>query len=98
MNKGKISVPCENPDSYIHFLAFLKIRFRIPYRTVHSIGRGLSGYIMIGEMHFTQIRRRTLEIMTCTGDTNFNDEPMLLVMVDPSGLTISKKGDHTEEG
>jgi hypothetical protein len=47
-------------------------------------------------MHFTQIRRRTLKIKACVEDTNFKDEPMLLV-VDASGLTMSKKGDYIEE-
>jgi transposase-like protein len=47
-------------------------------------------------MHFTQIRRRTLKIKACVEDTNFTDEPMLLV-VDASGLTMSRKGDYIEE-
>jgi Transposase DDE domain len=96
MNKGKVGAPYEYPDSYIHFLAFLKIGFRIPYRTVQGIVRGLSEYVKIEEMHFTQIRRRTLKIKACVEDTNFKDEPVLLV-VDASGLTMSKKGDYIEE-
>jgi hypothetical protein len=31
-----------NTHGYIHFLAFLKIGFKIPYRTVQGIVRGLS--------------------------------------------------------
>jgi hypothetical protein len=42
MNEGKVGAPYEYPDSYIQFLAFLKLGFRIPYRTVQGIVRGLS--------------------------------------------------------
>ena len=51
MNKGKIGAPFEYSHTYIQFLAFLKIGFKISYRTV----RGLSDYLMI-EVHFTQVR------------------------------------------
>jgi hypothetical protein len=95
MNEGKVGAPYEYPDSYIQFLAFLKLGFRIPYRTVQGIVRGLSEYVKIEEMHFTQTRRRTLKIKACVEDTNFKDEPMLVV--DASGLTMSKKGDYIEE-
>jgi len=80
MNEGKVGARYEHPDSYIHFLAFLKIGFRILYRTVQGIVRGLSEYVKIEEMHFTQIRRRTLKIKACVEDTNFEDEPMFLVV------------------
>jgi hypothetical protein len=56
MNEGKVA------HSYIHFLAFFKIGFKIAYRTVQGIIRGLSDYIKIEEMHFTHIRRRILKI------------------------------------
>jgi hypothetical protein len=32
--RGKVGAPYQYPDSNIHFLAFLKISFKIPYRTV----------------------------------------------------------------
>jgi hypothetical protein len=47
MNKGMVGAPYEYPDSYIHFLAFLKIGFMIPYRTVQGIVRGLSDYVRL---------------------------------------------------
>ena len=33
MNEGKAGAPFEYSHSYIHFLAFLKIGFKIAYRT-----------------------------------------------------------------
>jgi hypothetical protein len=49
MNEGKVRAPFEYSHSYIHFLAFLEIGFKIAYRTVQGIVRGLSHYIRIEE-------------------------------------------------
>jgi hypothetical protein len=100
MNQGKVGAPFEYSHSYIHFLAFIKIGFKIAYRTVQGIVRGLSDYIRIEEMHFTHIRRRVLKIKPSSvenlGFEEEDDKPMTLI-VDASGLTISKKGDYIEE-
>jgi hypothetical protein len=106
MNKGKVGAPFEYSNSYIHFLAFIKIGFKIAYRTVQGIVRGLSDYIRIEEMHFTHIRRRIQNIKPSVenlgfeeehnDDDNNSDKPLTLI-VDASGLTISKKGDYIEE-
>jgi Transposase DDE domain len=100
MNQGKVGAPFEYSHSYIHFLAFLKIGFKIAYRTVQGIVRGLSDYIRIEEIHFTHIRRRILKIKpSSVGNISFeeeHDKPIMLI-VDASGLTISKKGDYIEE-
>ena len=44
MNKGKVGAPFEYSHTYIQFLAFLKIGFKISYRTVQGIVRGLTGW------------------------------------------------------
>jgi hypothetical protein len=49
MNKKKVGRPFLYPDSYVQFLAFLKIRFSISYRTVQGIVRGLAEYLRIEE-------------------------------------------------
>jgi hypothetical protein len=100
INQGKVGAPFEYSHSYIHFLAFLKIGFKIAYRTVQGIIRGLSDYIRIKEMHFTHMRRRILKIKPYVENLCFkeeeHDKPMTLI-VDASGLTISKKGDYIEK-
>ena len=54
MNQGKVGAPFQYGDSYIQFLAFLKIGFKIPYRTAQGIVRGLSDYVKIEEeMHLS---------------------------------------------
>jgi hypothetical protein len=58
----------------------------------------------IEEIHFTQLRRRILKIKPSSfwikeevDFENFeNNEPLTLI-VDASGLTVSKKGDYIEE-
>jgi hypothetical protein len=100
MNKGKVGAPFEYSHSYIHFLAFLKTGFKIAYRTVQGITRGLSYYVRIEEMHFTHIRRRILKIRPSVRNLDLEEEepdkPVTLI-VDASGFAISKKGDYIEE-
>ncbi len=45
MNEGKVGALFEYSHSYIQFLASLKIGFKIAYRTIQGIVRGLSDYI-----------------------------------------------------
>lgn len=107
MNKGKVGAPFEYSRTYIQFLAFLKTGFKISYRTVQGIVRGLSDYIRIEEIHFTQIRRRILKVKPSIGDLNLDnnndddddgeDKRPITLIVDASGLTITKKGDYIEQ-
>ena len=97
MNKDKVGAPFQYSDNYIQFLAFLKIGFKIPYRTVQGIVRGLSDYVRIEEIHFTHIRRRILKIKPSVGNLDFQEEDPITLIVDASGLTISKKGDYIED-
>ena len=97
MNKGKVGAPFQYSDSYVEFLAFLKIGFKIPYRMVQGIVRGLAEYAkIVEEIHFTHIRRRMIKIKPSIVNDNDTEEPIALV-VDASGLTVSKKGDYIEE-
>ena len=63
MNIGKVGAPFQYSDSYVQFLAFLKIGFKIPYRMVQGILRRLAEYVkIVEEIHFTHIRRRMIRI------------------------------------
>ena len=99
MNDGKVGAPFEYSHTYIQFIAFLKIGFKVAYRTVQGIVRGLSDYIRIEEMHFTHIRRRILKIKPSVGSLNLDntDKKPITLIVDASGLTVTKKGDYIEE-
>jgi hypothetical protein len=102
MNNGKVGVaPFQYSDSYVQFLVFLKIGFKIPYRMVQGIVRGLSEYVrIVKEIHFTHIRRRMIRVKPSIGKIDFGSdkgkEPITLI-VDSSGLTVSKKGHYIEE-
>src|SRR6266487_5253145 len=82
INEGKVGAPFEYSHSYIQFLAFLKIGFKIPYRTIQGIVRGLSDYIrIVEEMHFTHIRRRILKVKPSIEGLDFEtDKPITLVV------------------
>jgi Transposase DDE domain len=64
---------------------------------VQGIVCGLAEYVkIVEEIHFTHIRKRMIGIKPIENDDdNDNEEPITLV-VDASGLTVSKKGDHIE--
>ena len=99
MNNGKVGAPFQYSDSYVQFLAFLKIGFKIPYRMVQGIVRGLSDYVRIEEIHFTHIRRRMIRLKPSILEMDFGDgkeEPITLI-VDASGLTVSRKGHYIEQ-
>jgi Transposase DDE domain len=100
MNNGEVGAPFGYSHTYIQFLAFLKIGFKISYRTVQGIIRGLSDYIRVEEIHFTQIRRRILNVKPTVGNLNLgsgDDNKPFTWIVDASGLTVTKKGDYIEQ-
>jgi hypothetical protein len=101
MNKKKVGRPFLYPDSYVQFLAFLKIGFSISYRTVQGIVRGLAEFIKMEEIHFTQLRRRIKKMCTNVRNVYKNNYSMTnestTLVIDASGLTTSKKGNYIED-
>ncbi len=64
MNQSKLGRPFEFPNSYISFLAFVKVGFDVPYRTLEGITRELEEWVrFVEEMHYTHMRRRILASM-----------------------------------
>ena len=74
MNKDKVGAPFQYPKSYIEFVAFMKVGFKIPYGTVQGIVRGLSEYLRLEEMHFTHIRRRILKLKPSVRNLGFEGQ------------------------
>ena len=92
MNDRRVGAPFEYSYTCIQFLAFLKIRFMIAYRTVQGIVRGLSDYIRIKEMRFTHIMKRILKIKLSVRNLNPNnddDKKPITLIVDASGVYYS---------
>ena len=73
MYKGKAGAPFRYPHRNIEFVAFLKVGFKIPYRT-GTRNSGLSEYLRIEEMHFTHITRRILKIKPSVRNLGFEEE------------------------
>jgi len=103
MNADKLGRPFEFPNSYISFLAFVKVGFDIPYRTLEGITRELEEYVrFVEEMHYTHMRRRILASMKgkkpseIVGKDADGTEPMT-VIADSTGLSVSNKGSYIED-
>jgi hypothetical protein len=103
MNGAKLGRPYEFPNSYISFLAFVKVGFDIPYRTLEGITRELEEWVrFVEEMHYTHMRRRILDSMKGKKPSDLiaadadGDEPMT-VIADSSGLSVSNKGSYIED-
>jgi len=103
MNRSKLGRPYEFPNSYISFLAFVKVGFDIPYRTLEGIVRELSEYVrFVEEMHYTHMRRRILSSMKGKKSSDLiaadadGEEPMT-VIADSTGLSVSNKGSYIED-
>jgi hypothetical protein len=66
---------------------------------IDKVPRGLAEYVkIVEEIHFTHIRRRMIRIKPSIVNDNDNDnEGPITLVVDASGLTVSKKGDYIEE-
>ena len=71
MNNDKVGAPFQYSDSYVQFLAFLKIGLKIPYRMVQGIVLGLSDCVRIEEIHFMHIRRRMIRVKPSIVEMNF---------------------------
>lgn len=104
MNKHKVGKPFDFPDSYIEFLAFFKVGFDAPYRTLEGAVEALSEYIsFIRDICFTQIRRRIVRLMkgkkpaeVIIRTNGENGEPITTV-IDSTGLTTTTKGAYIED-
>lgn len=103
MNSDKLGRPYEFPNSYISFLAFVKVGFDIPYRTLEGITRELEEWVrFVEEMHYTHMRRRILSSMKGKKPSDLiskdadGDEPMT-VIADSTGLSVSNKGSYIED-
>ena len=101
MNSDKRGRPYEFPDSYIEFLSFFRAGLNAPYRVIEGMTEALSEYLrMVEEMHFTQIRRRGLEMVRKKKPEYVDrmegiDDP-LTVVVDSTGLSTTRKGSYIE--
>jgi len=104
MNRRKVGRPFDFPDTYIEFLAFIKVGFDAPYRMVEGALEALSEYIsFIKDICFTQIRRRMVRLMkgkkpaeVIIRTQNEKGEPITAV-VDSTGLTTTTKGAYIED-
>jgi hypothetical protein len=104
MNKYKVGRPFDFPDSYIEFLAFIKVGFDAPYRTIEGAVEALSEYIsFIKDICFTQIRRRMVRLMKgkkpaeIVGAVDKDQKDPITIAIDSTGLTTTNRGSYIED-
>jgi hypothetical protein len=94
MNSGKRGHPFEYPEQFIWFLAVFHFDFHIPYRQSQGAIQGLAKYIpKLKDPHFTQIRRRVMNLdqNALFKDVDLNQD--VAIAVDSSGLKVASRGD-----
>jgi hypothetical protein len=101
MNEGKEGRPYRFPESYISFLAFLKVGFDMTYREVQGVTRALSERIKpLEEMHFTHARRRIIRMVKRKKPSDMvkaeEGEGPLTIVADSTGLSTTRKGSYIE--
>jgi transposase len=101
MNEGKEGRPYRFPESYVSFLAFLKVGFDMTYREVQGVTRALSEHIKpLEEMHFTHARRRIIRMVKRKKPADMvkveDGEEPLTVVADSTGLSTTRKGSYIE--
>ncbi|MDX1373109.1 MAG: hypothetical protein R3321_11595 [Nitrososphaeraceae archaeon] len=89
MNKDKAEEPLQYSNNYIQFLAFLKIGFKISYRTVNRIVCALSEYTIIEEMYFTHTSCLIIKIKPSKENLDLR-KYSYITYVDASDLTVKK--------
>ena len=100
MNEGKEGKPYRFPESYVSFLAFLKVGFDMTYREMQGVTRALSERIKpLEEMHFTHARRRIIRMVRRRKPSDMlkveGGEPPT-VIADSTRLSTTRKGSYIE--
>lgn len=109
MNQGKEGGPYEVPDSFIKYLAFVRTRARLDYRTlegfartlIHNVKPGLRAWGMKEEElarlkapSFSQIRRRILHLHLDPKDVTLLQEgDEVSIILDASGVKVTNRSE-----
>ena len=93
-NEGKVGEPYRYPESYIRFLAFVRLLFHQPYRQtegfVHSLSRFVEG---LKAPDYSTIDRRTNHLKVDLNDSLVRSNSPVSIAVDASGVKVHNGGD-----
>ena len=93
-NDGKVGEPYHYPESYIRFLAFVRLLFRQPYRQtegfVHSLSRFVEG---LKAPDYSTIDRRANRLRIDLDESLVRSNNPVSIAVDASGIKVHNGGD-----
>ena len=93
-NRGKVGEPYRYPESYIRFLAFVRLLFHQPYRQtegfVHSLSRFVEG---LKAPDYSTIDRRVNRLRVDLDDSLVRSNDPVSIAVDASGVKVHNGGD-----
>ncbi|MDG7016701.1 MAG: IS5 family transposase [Nitrososphaerota archaeon] len=93
-NKGKVGEPYRYPESYIRFLAFVRLLFHQPYRQtegfVHSLSRFVEG---LKAPDYSTIDRRVNRLHIDLDESLVKSNDPVSIAVDSSGVKVHNGGD-----
>src|ERR1022692_3132916 len=93
-NDGKVGEPYRYPESYIRFLAFVRLLFRMPYRQTEGFARFLSKHIEgLKVPDYSTIERRTNRLDVRLGESLIGSSSPVTIAVDSSGIKVHNGGD-----
>ena len=93
-NEGKVGEPYRYPESYIRFLAFVRLLFHQPYRQtegfVHSLSRFVEG---LKAPDYSTIDRRVNRLEIDLDESLVRSNDPVSIAVDASGVKVHNGGD-----
>ncbi|MCA1846859.1 MAG: IS5 family transposase [Actinobacteria bacterium] len=109
MNQGKEGGPFEVPDSFIQYLAFVRTRARLDYRTLQGFAQGLIENVKPGlrvwgmtdeqlarlkAPSFSQIRRRMVRLKIDPKDVSLLEKDQeVYLLLDATGVKVTNRGE-----
>ncbi|MDG7024977.1 MAG: IS5 family transposase [Nitrososphaerota archaeon] len=93
-NEGKVGEPYLYPESYIRFLAFVRLLFHQPYRQTEGFVKSLSRFVDgLKAPDYSTIDRRTNHLQVDLDDSLVRSNDPVSIAVDASGVKVHNGGD-----
>ena len=93
-NKGKVGEPYHYPESYIRFLAFVRLLFHQPYRQTEGFVHSLSRFVAeVQTPDYSTIDRRVNRLEIDLDESLIRSNTPVSIAVDSSGVKVHNGGD-----
>ena len=93
-NEGKVGEPYRYPESYIRFLAFVRLLFHQPYRQTEGFVKSLSRFVEgLKAPDYSTIDRRANGLKVDLDDSLVRSNSPVSIAVDASGVKVHNGGD-----